>query len=68
MREHALSLKQMVHFKHVFLIAADEDFVSAAFLRLMNSIIKEEMRPFSLFLHRIKEDLLLKEYPHLAIR
>jgi hypothetical protein len=64
-REHLSYLKQLLHFKHVFIIGTD--FSSPAFLRIMQAIQSEEMRPFSLYLHRLKAVLAEKEYPHLAI-
>ena len=59
----------MIHFKHVFIIGdLKEDFESDVFLRLLHTVITDEMKPFCLLLHRMKGDLLDKEYHHLAIR
>ena len=43
------------------------DFESEAFTALLNLIVYQEMKPFSIFLHRIKPELVVREYPHLGI-
>jgi len=49
------SLKAMIHFKHVFLVGdVATDFESNDFIKLAMGILGEEMKPFSLFLHRFK--------------
>ena len=63
------SLKAMIHFKHVFLVGnVATDFESNDFIKLAQGILSEEMKPFSLFLHRFKPELLHTEYPHLSIK
>jgi hypothetical protein len=63
------ALKALVHFKHVFLVGdMATDFESEDFIKLAQGFLSEEMRPFSLFLHRFKPDLVHTEYPHLCIR
>jgi hypothetical protein len=63
------ALKSLVHFKHVFLVGdMATDFESEDFIKLAQGILSEEMRPFSLFLHRFKPELVHTEYPHLCIR
>ena len=63
------ALKAMIHFKHVFLVGdMATDFESEDFIKFAQGILSEEMRPFSLFLHRFKPELVHTEYPHLCIR
>jgi hypothetical protein len=63
-----VEFKKQIHFKHVFLIGdIHQDFESEAFSSLLTLIMNNEMKPFSLFLHRIKPELVVREYPHLAI-
>ena len=63
------ALKTLVHFKHVFLVGdMATDFESENFIKFAQGILSEEMRPFSLFLHRFKPELVHTEYPHLCIR
>ena len=63
------AIKALVHFKQVFLVGdMATDFESEDFFQLAKGMISEEMRPFSLFLHRFKPELVHTEYPHLCIR
>ena len=63
------ALKAMIHFKHVFLVGdMATDFESEDFQRFAQAILSEEMKPFSIFLHRFKPNLAHVEYPHLSIR
>jgi hypothetical protein len=34
---------------------------------MLQAMIKEEMKPFGFYLHRIKPELIAQEYPHLGI-
>jgi hypothetical protein len=38
------------------------------FSTLLQAIIKEEMKPFGFYLHRLKPELLASEFSHLCIR
>ena len=63
------AIKALVHFKQVFLVGdMATDFESEDFFQLAKGMISEEMRPFSLLLHRFKPELVHTEYPHLCIR
>ena len=63
------AIKTLVHFKQVFLVGdMATDCESEDFFQLAKGMISEEMRPFSLFLHRFKPELVHTEYPHLCIR
>ena len=67
-QEAIAELKLKIHFKHVFIIGDDEDFENASFKKLLNVILEQEMKPFSLYFHRFKIDLLEVEYPHLLLK
>ena len=59
---------QQIYFKHVFIVGdAKIDFESQSFSIFLNSVLLNEMKPFSLFLHRIKPELVTREYPMVAI-
>ena len=57
-----------VYFKHVFIVGdAKQDFEGPLFAKFLNTVLDKEMKPFSLFLHRIKPELVTREYPMLGI-
>ena len=59
---------QQIYFKHVFIVGDGKtDFESQTFSSFLDTILQKEMKPFSLFLHRIKPELVAREYPMLAI-
>ena len=60
-------LKNLIHFKHVFLIGEADDFQTEEFLSFLKGIVNEEMKPFCLYMHRLKAELVASEYPHLII-
>ena len=63
------ALKAMIHFKHVFLVGdMATDFESENFIKFAQGILSEEMRPFSLFLHRFKPELVHTEYPQIIVK
>lgn len=46
---------------------AKSDFEGPNFSTFLNTVLSQEMKPFSLFLHRIKPELVAREYPMLGI-
>ncbi|TNV85423.1 hypothetical protein FGO68_gene442 [Halteria grandinella] len=61
-------LKTMIHFKHVFVIGdGKQDFESDSFSALLKAIVQAEMKPFCLYLHRLKPELATSEYAYLII-
>jgi hypothetical protein len=52
----------------VFLIGDALDFEKASVRQLLQIVIDKEMKPFTLFLHRLQKEILEIEYPMLCLK
>lgn len=66
--EKLAAFKQLIHFKYLFLIGDLNDFESSSFSLLLQELLRRDMRPFNLFLHRFNGEIAEVDFPHLCIK